>query len=122
MSGINTRRIIALCLMISGLTAGMAGMLNVGKLSSANPQPSNELLIFTIASVVLGGTSLFGGEGGIKNTVLGVLILGCLRNGLNQVEGISIYIKQAVEGFFLVGALLLNVVALRLERIRTRAE
>jgi ribose transport system permease protein len=80
------------------------------------------LLIFTIAAVVLGGTSLFGGEGGIKNTVLGVLILACLRNGLNQVEGISIYIKQAVEGFFLVGALLLNVVALRLERVRTRAE
>ena len=122
MSGVNTRRIVALCLMISGLTAGMAGMLNVGKLSSANPQPSSELLIFTIASVVLGGTSLFGGEGGIKNTILGVLILGVLRNGLNQVEGISIYIKQAVEGFFLVGALLLNVLALRLERVRTRVE
>ena len=122
MSGVDTRRIVALCLMISALTAGMAGMLNVGKLSSANPQPSNELLIFTIAAVVLGGTSLFGGEGGIRNTILGVLILGCLRNGLNQVEGISIYIKQAVEGFFLVGALLLNVIALRLERVRTQAE
>ncbi len=122
MSGVNTRQVVALCLMISGLTAGMAGMLNVGKLNGANPQPSNELLIFTIASVVLGGTSLFGGEGGIKNTLIGVLIFGCLRNGLNQVEGISIYIKQAVEGFFLVGALLLNVVALRLERIRTQAE
>ena len=122
MSGVNTRQVVALCLTISALTAGMAGMLNVGRLNTANPQPSNELLIFTIASVVLGGTSLFGGEGGIKNTVLGVLIFGVLRNGLNQVDGISIYIKQAVEGFFLVGALLLNVLALRLERVRTQVE
>ena len=122
MSGVNTKQVVALALMIGGLTAGFAGVLNVGRLASANPQPSTELLIFTIASVVLGGTSLFGGEGGIKNTILGVLIFGVLRNGLNQVEGISIYIKQAVEGFFLVGALLLNVLALRLERVRTRTE
>ncbi len=122
MSGVNTRQVVALSLMICGLTAGVAGMLNVGKLANATPQPSNELLIFTIASVVLGGTSLFGGEGGIKNTVIGVLMFGVLRSGLNQLPDISIYIKQAVEGFFLVGALLLNVVALRLERVRTRAE
>jgi len=121
MAGVNTRRVVATCLVICGAAAGFAGMLNVGRLSSANPQPSTELLIFTIAAIVLGGTSLFGGEGGIRNTILGVLILGVLRNGLNQVEGISVFIRQALEGFFLVGALLLNVVALRLERVRARA-
>lgn len=122
MSGVNVRQVVALSLMVCGLTAGMAGMLNVGRLASANPQPSDNLLIYTIAAVVLGGTSLFGGEGGIKNTVLGLLIFGVLRNGLNLLPDISIYFKQALEGIILVGALLLNVLALRLERVRAQAE
>jgi len=120
MSGVDTRRVVMLCLMISGLTAGLAGMLDVGRLSQANPAAGGDLLIATIAAVVLGGTSLFGGEGGIRNTVLGLLIFGVLSNGLNLLPDISIYVKQALQGVILVGALLLNVLALRLERVRTR--
>ena len=122
MSGVNTRQIIMFSLMISGLTAGLAGMLFIGRLHSANPGAGAELLIRTIAAVVLGGTSLFGGEGGIKNTFIGLLIFGILSNGLNLIEGLSIHFKDALEGIILVGALLLNVVALRLERVRTQAE
>ncbi len=121
MSGVNTRRVIMFSLMISGFTAGLAGMLFVGRLHSANPAAGGELLIRTIAAVVLGGTSLFGGEGGIKNTFVGLLIFGILSNGLNLIEGLSIHFKDALEGIILVGALLLNVLALRLERVRTRA-
>lgn len=69
-----------------------------------------------------GGTSLFGGEGGIKNTILGVVIFGILSNGLNLLPNISIYFKDALEGIILVGALLLNVLALRLEKVQTRTE
>jgi ribose transport system permease protein len=97
-------------------------MLDVGRLSQANPAAGGDLLIATIAAVVLGGTSLFGGEGGIRNTVIGLLIFGVLNNGLNLLPDISIYIKQALQGVILVGALLLNVLALRLERVRTRAD
>ena len=122
MSGVNTRRVVMLALMISAVTAGMAGMLFVGRLSSANPSAGGDILISTIAAVVLGGTSLFGGEGGIKNTILGLLIFGILSNGLNLLPDISIYFKQALQGIILVAALLLNVVALRLERVRTQAE
>ncbi len=122
MSGVNTRRVIMLTLMISGLTAGMAGMLFVGRLQSANPAAGGDLLISTVAAVVLGGTSLFGGEGGIKNTILGVVIFGILSNGLNLLPNISIYFKEALQGIILVAALLLNVVALRLEKVQTRAE
>ncbi|MDP9363590.1 MAG: ABC transporter permease [Chloroflexota bacterium] len=122
MSGVDTRRVVMLCLMISGVTASLAGMLDVGRLSQANPAAGGDLLIATIAAVVLGGTSLFGGEGGIRNTVLGLLIFGVLSNGLNLLPDISIYIKQALQGVILVGALLLNVLALRLERVRTRAD
>ena len=87
-----------LVLTISGFTAGMAGMLFVGRLSSANPGRRRELLIDTIAAVVLGGTSLFGGEGGMKNTVLGLLIFAVLSNGLNLMPDISIYFKEALQG------------------------
>jgi ribose transport system permease protein len=122
MSGVNTRQVVAVSLMISGLTAGIAGLVSVGRLGSANPSASSELLITTIAAVVLGGTSLFGGEGGIKNTVLGLLIFGVVSNGLNLLPDISIYFKQALQGIILVGALLLNVLALRLERVQNRTE
>jgi ribose transport system permease protein len=122
MSGVNTRQVIAMSLMISGLTAGIAGLVSIGRLGSANPSASSELLITTIAAVVLGGTSLFGGEGGIKNTVLGLLIFGVVSNGLNLLPDISIYFKQALQGIILVGALFLNVLALRLERVQTRTE
>jgi ribose transport system permease protein len=122
MSGVDTRQVIMLTMMISGLTAGMAGMLYAGRLNSANPGAGAELLINTIAAVVLGGTSLFGGEGGIKNTILGVVIFGILSNGLNLLPDISIYFKEALQGIILVAALLLNVLALRLERVQTRTE
>ena len=122
MSGVNTRQVVLACLMICGLCAGIAGLLAYGRIGSANPNANETLLINTIAAVVLGGTSLFGGEGGMKNTLLGLLIFGILSNGLNLIPDISIHFKDALQGIILVGALLLNVVALRLERVRTRAE
>lgn len=122
MSGVNTRQVVMICLMISGLCAGIAGLLAYARIGSANPTGNDTLLINTIAAVVLGGTSLFGGEGGMKNTLLGLLIFGILSNGLNLLPNISIHFKEALQGIILVGALLLNVLALRLERVQTRTE
>ncbi|MEZ4505297.1 MAG: ABC transporter permease [Thermomicrobiales bacterium] len=122
MSGVDTRRVIMLVMMISGLTAGMAGILFIGRLSSASPAGGQNMLIDTIAAVVLGGTSLFGGEGGMLNTVLGLLIFAVLSNGLNLLPDISIYFKEALTGIILLCALLLNVLALRLEKYQRRAE
>ncbi len=122
MSGVDTRRVIMLSLVISAVTAGMTGLLFIGRLSSANPSAGEDVLISTIAAVVLGGTSLFGGEGGIRNTILGLLIFGVLSNGLNLLPNIPITFKQALQGLVLLAALLLNVFALRLERVRTRTD
>ena len=100
----------------------MTGILYVGRLGSANPSAGGNILIDAIAAVVLGGTSLFGGEGGIRNTILGLLIFGVLSNGLNLIPGLDFNFKLALQGIVLVAALLLNVIALRLERVQTHAE
>ncbi len=122
MSGVNTRQVIMLSLVISAVTAGLTGLLFIGRLSSANPSSGEEILISTIAAVVLGGTSLFGGEGGMRNTILGLLIFGVLSNGLNLLPNIPITFKQALQGIVLLAALLLNVFALRIERVQSRSE
>lgn len=122
MSGVNTRQVVMLSLVISAVTAGLTGLLFIGRLSSANPSAGEDILISTIAAVVLGGTSLFGGEGGMRNTVLGLLIFGVLSNGLNLLPNIPITFKQALQGIVLLAALLLNVFALRIERVQTRSE
>src|ERR687897_999146 len=122
MSGVNTRQVVMMSLVIAAVTAGLTGLLFVGRLSSANPSSGEEILISTIAAVVLGGTSLFGGEGGMRNTILGLLIFGILSNGLNLLPNIPITFKQALQGIVLLAALLLNVFALRIERVQTRSE
>lgn len=122
MSGVNTRQVVMMSLVISAITAGLTGLLFIGRLSSANPSAGDDILIQTIAAVVLGGTSLFGGEGGMRNTILGLLIYGVLSNGLNLLPNIPITFKLALQGIVLLAALLLNVFALRIERVQARTE
>jgi ribose transport system permease protein len=113
LSGINTQNIVATCLAISAFSAGLAGMLNTGRLGSAQGYGLDDMLLDSISAVVLGGTSLFGGEGGIKNTVIGLLIFGVLSNGLNQLQ-LDIYVRLWVRGVILLVALIINIYALRL--------
>jgi ribose transport system permease protein len=113
LSGINTKLIIGSSLMISAACAGLAGMLNTGRLGSAQGYGLDDMLLDSISAVVLGGTSLFGGEGGIKNTVIGLLIFGILSNGLNQMQ-LDIYVRLVIRGVILLAALVINVYALKL--------
>lgn len=113
LSGINTNLIVGSCLMISAACAGLAGMLNTGRLGSAQGYGLDDMLLDSISAVVLGGTSLFGGQGGIKNTVIGLLIFGILSNGLNQMQ-LDIYVRMVIRGVILLIALIINVYALRL--------
>jgi ribose transport system permease protein len=113
LSGINTSNIVAGCLTISAFGAGLSGMLNTGRLGSAQGYGLDDMLLDSISAVVLGGTSLFGGEGGIKNTVIGLLIFGVLSNGLNQLQ-LDIFVRLWVRGVILLIALIINIYALRL--------
>lgn len=117
LSGINTKNIVTACLTISAFTAGLAGMLNTGRLGSAQGYGLDDMLLDSISAVVLGGTSLFGGEGGIKNTMIGLLIFGVLNNGLNQLQ-LDIFVRLWVRGVILLVALIINIYALRLRNIQ----
>lgn len=109
LAGVNTKLILAATLAISGFMAGLAGMVNMGRLGSAQPQLIDSYLIDTIGAVVLGGTSLNGGRGGIGHTVIGLLIYGTLRNGLDNIPQIDPFMKQFITGVVLLGALVVNL-------------
>jgi len=86
LAGVRTDRIVVACLAICGLTSAIAGLINAGRMGSASLDQNADLLLDTVACVVLGGTSLFGGEGGIGRTVIGVFTYTTLQVGLAQTD------------------------------------
>ena len=108
LSGVNVKMVRFKVYAIMGVTVAVAAMLGTGRLGSTQTGQFDSLLIGGIASVVIGGTSLFGGVGGIGHTVVGVLIWYVLRNGLDLTD-ISIYLKTLVIGVILLLALIFNM-------------
>lgn len=108
LAGLSAPRLTLSVYAISGSLAGLAGVLMVGRLWSAQPNVGMGLELDVIAAVVLGGASLFGGVGGVGGTVAGVLIMGFLDNGL-RLLAISSYVQQSVKGLVFVGAVLLDL-------------
>jgi ribose transport system permease protein len=94
---------------VSGLTSGIAAVLLTARLNSAQPIAGIMYELDAIAAVVIGGTSLAGGEGGVGGTLIGALIMGVLRNGLNLL-GVSSFLQQVVIGLVIVVAVLLDTV------------
>ena len=101
LSGINAvkTRMFAYC--ISGLSAAICGILVASRLSSAQPTAGNGYEMEAIAAAVLGGISILGGEGTILNTIIGALMMGVIRNGLN-LNGINSFWQQVIVGFILL--------------------
>lgn len=110
LAGVNINRIVIIAMTICGFTAALAGLANTGRLGTALTIPENGFLIDAIAVVVLGGTSLMGGRGGIAQTVVGLLIYGTLRNGLDNIPTIDPLTKDLITGIVLMIALIINVV------------
>ena len=120
LAGINTKLIVFSVLSICGFTAGVAGVAAQGRLGTALPQPQETFLIQAIAVVVLGGTSLTGGKGGMWQTAVGLLTYGSLTNGLDNFRNIDSFAKTFITGMVLLGALIVNIVfAGRAPRDRT---
>ena len=86
---------------ISGLLASIAGILLVARLSAANALLAEGEELRSIASVVIGGTNLFGGEGGVIGSLIGALLVGVLGNGLNLL-GVSPFYQRIAQGVVVV--------------------
>ena len=97
LAGINVKFMTVLVYVISGLLAGLAGIVLAMRLDSVQPTAGFTYELDTIAAVVIGGTSLSGGQGSIFGTIIGVLIIGVLRNGLNLL-GVSPFSQSVVIG------------------------
>ena len=108
LAGINTELVTISVYMISGFTAAVAGIITAARLYSAQPNVAAGLELDAIAASVLGGTSLFGGVGGMTGTLVGALIMSTLNSGLNLVE-ISSYYQKIVKGIVFILAVILDL-------------
>ncbi|MGL4052937.1 ABC transporter permease [Staphylococcus haemolyticus] len=106
-SGIKVNKIKILIYGISGLMSALAGGILTSRLNSAQPTAGTSYELDAIAAVVLGGTSLTGGKGRIVGTLIGVLIIGVLNNGLNLL-GVSSFYQQVVKGVVILIAVLID--------------
>lgn len=104
LSGINTVRIIVLVYALAAGFAALAGVIQDARIGAASPQVGQNLIFTATAAVLLGGTSFSGGVGGVSGTVVGVLFLGVLQNGLS-VAGVADYWQLIVTGLILIGAI-----------------
>jgi ribose transport system permease protein len=113
LSGINVAAVIIAVYAISGFFAGLAGIIQVGRLGAAAPVAGTGIELSAAAAVLLGGTSFSGGSGGVGGTVVGVLFIGVLRNGLGLM-GVSSFWQDVVTGIILITAISID----RISRLR----
>jgi ribose/xylose/arabinose/galactoside ABC-type transport system permease subunit len=106
-AGIPVRRYKNYAFALSGLCAGLAGALAVARLGAAGPTLGNELMLNTLAAIVVGGTSLSGGVGGVHRTLIGVVIIAMLDNGLNLM-GVNPYSQLVIKGLVVIAAVLIG--------------
>lgn len=107
LNGVPTQRIVLSVYVISGFFCALAAFLLSARLNSAEAVAGLGLELTVIAAVVIGGTSLFGGVGGIFGTVVGALLIGVLTNGLVLLN-VSSFVQQIVIGVILVAAVALD--------------
>ncbi|WP_380681710.1 ABC transporter permease [Salinigranum sp. GCM10025319] len=93
---------------LSGLLCGTAGVLLTLRISSASPNIGSGLLLPSIAAIVMGGTALTGGVGGPHRTILGVLVIAVLNNGMNLL-GIDSFVQEIILGLVVVAAVALSI-------------
>jgi D-allose transport system permease protein len=106
-AGINTNIHTLAAFIISGICSGFAGMVNVARLSAAEPNAGTGYETYAIAAVIIGGTSFFGGQGVIPKVVVGGIIIGIINNGLNMI-GLSSFYQQIAMGSMIIVAVTLD--------------
>jgi len=108
LSGINVAAYKIIVYGICGLLSGLAAVILTARLNSAQPIAGIMYELDAIAATVIGGTSLMGGEGRVMGTLIGALIMGVLRNGLNLL-GVSSFLQQTIIGSVIIIAVLVDM-------------
>lgn len=106
-SGVNMQGVIIRVYALSGMLAGLAGVLLSSRVMSGSPSMGQGYELDVIAAVVIGGTTLSGGVGSIGGTIIGALIIGVMNNGLDLIN-VSSYWQQIVKGMIIVLAVMLD--------------
>jgi ribose transport system permease protein len=107
LSGVPVRRVLLLVYAVSGALAGLGGIIQTSRLKSAAPNYGETYELTVIAAVVVGGTSLAGGEGRVLGTLIGALIIAVIQNGMN-LTGISPFNQKIVLGSVILAAVLID--------------
>jgi ribose transport system permease protein len=106
-SGINVDRIKIYVYTLSGLLTALAGIVLAGRLSSGQPNAGQSFEFDVITAVIVGGTSLMGGKGNVLGTLIGVVLIGVLSNGLTLLN-VSSYYQMVVKGIIILIAVLVD--------------
>lgn len=106
-SGINTKRIIASVYVLSGVLSALAGVITSARVTSGVTNTGEGYETDAIAIVVIGGTSLAGGKGRLWGTIVGIMLMICLTNGLDML-GVGAYYQMMVKGFVVILAVMLD--------------
>ncbi len=109
LSGVDVKKLKALVYGICGMLSGLAAAILTARLNSAQPIAGIMYELDAIAATVIGGTSLMGGEGTVFGTLVGALIMGVLRNGLNLLD-VSSFVQQIVIGSVIILAVLIDMI------------
>ena len=107
LSGVGVGRVLMTVYIVSGLTAGLGGVIVASQLKGSSPTYGLGYELYVIAAAVVGGTSLSGGEGNIAGTLIAALIIAVIQNGMN-LRGVESYRQMVVLGLVILGAVLLD--------------
>lgn len=107
LSGIRVRMILFLVYTVCGMLAGLGGVIMASQLKSGAPTYGLSYELYVIAAVVVGGTSLSGGEGRILGTLIGAFVIGVIQNGMN-LTNVESYTQKVILGLVILGAVLLD--------------
>jgi ribose/xylose/arabinose/galactoside ABC-type transport system permease subunit len=117
LSGIHVARTQMVAFVVSGTMCGLAGVLLVARAGAGTARMGDDLLLDAIAAVVMGGTALSGGSGGVHRTLVGVLVISVLKTGLN-VAGVHPYAQICITGLVVIIAVTLTLDRSRLAFVK----